>query len=444
MSSNLLQIGASGARAARAALDVTAQNIANAGTAGYVRRTLSASEMAGHGTQSSIGDISLFGVGNETISRSADLFRQAEMRRTGSDASRADAQVGGLQDISNALEQSNLYPAITQFEASLQQLSSNPTDTSLRASTLEAARTMAQSFNIAGTSLAAVGNQLQFQATDGVKQVNTLAQNLAVLNTKISADTDPGMNASVLMDQRDQMLQQLSTYGNITTTINPDNTVKVQMGNPATTLVQGGQSATLAMATASDGTISFSVGAAALALGGGSLAGQQQALSSYAGAVTRLDAVAKSLATAANTVQTGGTALDGSAGQPMFTGITAATITLALTSGNQIATAPANSLPGSANPANLTALQTALGTANVVGGTDSLLFDTAAAVKGATTTQTALTAIAANAKTALEAQSGVNLDEEAANLVRFQQAFQASGKVMQVASTLLDTLLNLH
>jgi len=55
----------------------------------------------------------------------------------------------------------------------------------------------------------------------------------------------------------------------------------------------------------------------------------------------------------------------------------------------------------------------------------------------------ALTAIAANAKTALEAQSGVNLDEEAANLVRFQQAFQASGKVMQVASTLLDTLLAL-
>ncbi|MES2160017.1 MAG: flagellar hook-associated protein FlgK [Pseudomonadota bacterium] len=40
--------------------------------------------------------------------------------------------------------------------------------------------------------------------------------------------------------------------------------------------------------------------------------------------------------------------------------------------------------------------------------------------------------------------SGVNLDEEAANLLRYQQAYQASGKVMQVASTLFDVLLNLR
>ncbi|MBS0277394.1 MAG: flagellar hook-associated protein FlgK, partial [Proteobacteria bacterium] len=75
---------------------------------------------------------------------------------------------------------------------------------------------------------------------------------------------------------------------------------------------------------------------------------------------------------------------------------------------------------------------------------DSLLFDMSAATQGATTTRDALDAIAANAKTALEAASGVNLDDEAANMLRFQQAFQASGKVMQVASTIFDTLLNIH
>lgn len=45
--------------------------------------------------------------------------------------------------------------------------------------------------------------------------------------------------------------------------------------------------------------------------------------------------------------------------------------------------------------------------------------------------------------TAQQAVSGVNLDEEAANLLRYQQAYQASGKVMQIASTLFDTLLSL-
>ena len=53
-------------------------------------------------------------------------------------------------------------------------------------------------------------------------------------------------------------------------------------------------------------------------------------------------------------------------------------------------------------------------------------------------------AIATNAKTALDAQAGVSLDQEAANLLKFQQAFQASGKVMQVAGTLFDSLLQLR
>jgi len=48
-----------------------------------------------------------------------------------------------------------------------------------------------------------------------------------------------------------------------------------------------------------------------------------------------------------------------------------------------------------------------------------------------------------DAKTAQQAESGVNLDEEAANLIRYQQAYQAAGKVMQTADKLFDVLLSL-
>jgi flagellar hook-associated protein 1 len=44
---------------------------------------------------------------------------------------------------------------------------------------------------------------------------------------------------------------------------------------------------------------------------------------------------------------------------------------------------------------------------------------------------------------AQQAESGVNLDEEATNLLRYQQAYQAAGKVMQIASQMFDTLLSL-
>ena len=51
--------------------------------------------------------------------------------------------------------------------------------------------------------------------------------------------------------------------------------------------------------------------------------------------------------------------------------------------------------------------------------------------------------IALRARETQQAMSGVNLDEEAANLLRYQQAYQASGKVIQIASTLFETILEI-
>ncbi|OZA72473.1 MAG: flagellar hook-associated protein FlgK, partial [Sphingomonadales bacterium 39-62-4] len=75
------------------------------------------------------------------------------------------------------------------------------------------------------------------------------------------------------------------------------------------------------------------------------------------------------------------------------------------------------------------------------GTMDAILFDVSGTLAGRNVTLGALQTIADTAKVALSAQSGVDLDQEAVNLVRFQQAFQASGKVMQVASDIFDTLL---
>jgi flagellar hook-associated protein 1 FlgK len=140
-------------------------------------------------------------------------------------------------------------------------------------------------------------------------------------------------------------------------------------------------------------------------------------------------------------VQGGGAALDGSAGQPLLSGTNAATIALATSDPAAIATSTAVGTANSRDPSNLVALQSALDTLDPAGGMDKILFDISGTVAGRTITRDALKTISDSATTALAAQSGVDLDTEAVNLVRFQQAFQASGKIMQVASTLFDTLL---
>ena len=156
-----------------------------------------------------------------------------------------------------------------------------------------------------------------------------------------------------------------------------------------------------------------------------------------------LDAIADSLIAAANGAQASGVALDGSAGQPLFSGSGAAGITLALASGSQLATAPAGAGAGSRDAANLDALRAALATSDVAGQIDGLIFTVSSAVQGRAVTSEAMQAIASAALVTLQEQSGVDLDQEAANLVRFQQAFQANGKAIQVASDIFDTLLAL-
>jgi flagellar hook-associated protein 1 FlgK len=96
------------------------------------------------------------------------------------------------------------------------------------------------------------------------------------------------------------------------------------------------------------------------------------------------------------------------------------------------------------------ALLASLQSKTVIGGTETLQDSYAAAVSfvGNKTREVQINAAASasllsQATKSQQSVSGVNLDEEAANLLQYQQAYQAAGKAMQIASTLFDVLLTL-
>ena len=445
MSADLLAIARSGTRAARAALDVTAQNIANASTEGYVRRSVDVAEVSASGTIGGVGTTTLAGVRVSGITRNADALRQAEVRRTGSDAARASSEVEGLKSIESAVEQSKVYEASVAFEGSLKQLTSDPTDGSLRASVVESGRTLASTLNVTAKSLDAVGEGLRFDAQDGVSQVNLLTSELAKVNNRLVRAANSSSDQSSLLDQRDTLLQKLSAQVDITTTFAADRSVEVRIGAASgPKLVSGNISATMAMTTATNGTIGFTLDGAAVTPAGGALAGKGQALTQLADTRAKLDTIAAGVIAAVNGAQASGVDLAGQPGQPLFSGTGAADIAMVATSGAQLATAPAGAAAGSRDTANLTALRSALTSANPSGQLDAVLFDVSSAVAGRTVTRDALVSIADSASNALQAQAGVDFDSEAVNLVRFQQAFSASGRVMQVANDLFDTILGIR
>ena len=444
MATDMLTIATSGAKAARAALDITAQNIANAASEGYSRRSLDVREVAAPGSAYQRLDLSFAGVRMEGIARSGDAFRAAELRRSTSGAEAASAELAGLIAVEDTLKQSKLFDGIVGFEASLQALEADPVDPSLRAAVIGVAEIMARSFNLAASELEAAGGVLHGEAKAAVDKVNGLSGELARLNKQMVHAPDGGSERASLLDRRDNFLLKLAEQVGISATFAQNGTIAVRMGGVGGPLLVDQATATaLSTTSASGGTLEFAIGDDPVIPAGGALAGKAAVLAAFAKRRSELDDLALNVTNSVNNAQTDGVALDGSTGQPLFTGSDAATLKLAFANGTLLATAPAGSAPGSRDPSNLLALRTAFKTQGYANAANSLLFAASSAVASRRITGETLSAIADADRTALDRQAGVNLDREAADLVRFQQAFEASGRAMQAATEIFDTLLGI-
>ena len=116
-----------------------------------------------------------------------------------------------------------------------------------------------------------------------------------------------------------------------------------------------------------------------------------------------------------------------------------------MTSGAGLASAPGGAAAGSRDAANLTALLGGLAAeAGPVASANTMLLQLSSRVAGLDLRREGLSVVAASAEGELQREIGVDLDNEAASLVRLQQAFEANGRVIQVATELFDTILALR
>lgn len=442
MATDLLLIGKTGALAARAALDVTGQNIANANNEDYNRRSVDLAEVAATGGIGRSGDARLAGVRIDGIVRTSSAFLQAEVRRTGSDSARANTQVQALEGAERAVETSGIYPALVEFEAGLARLAADPLSTPLRTQVVENARNLTDTFGLAMEGLNSSAAGLRLGAQDGVARINQLTAGLAQTNTNLGRTQEGTVSRAALLDQRDALLSDLASLTGIHTEFDAFGRVTVRLrDNGGHVVITGDTAQTLGSAFNADGTLAITLGTGPVILETGSVAGQAQALERIASLRTGLDAIANQLIATTNSAQASGVDPAGNPGAPLFSGTGAAGIGLALTSGAGLATAPAGSPAGSRDTGNLAALQSALANGGPTAAMDGLIFGLSSEISGRSITRDALQSIADSAASSLANETAVDLDSEAANLVRFQQAFQASGRVIQVASDIFDTLL---
>ncbi|MFC6738489.1 flagellar hook-associated protein FlgK [Methylobacterium tardum] len=237
MSLNALSNATAGLAATQAAINVVSQNVANAGTAGYVKRTLSS---VATGTNN-------LGVASGAVTRSFDAAALKQLRLETSGAAYTSTKSGIISQL-DALygtpgSSTALDGTLNTFTESLQELAANPTSAAARTTVLSNASALASQINGAANSVQNLRTGIEAQLGADTQSASSLLSSIADLNKKIQNTTDSTSLAD-LQDQRDQAINNLSSYMDVKTTAQSDGTVTVLTQSGAT-LVDRGNAASL-------------------------------------------------------------------------------------------------------------------------------------------------------------------------------------------------------
>jgi flagellar hook-associated protein 1 len=446
-----LSVALSALLANQQALETSANNVANANTPGFSRQR----PVLVPGDPVILGSLS-FGTGVvlQKLQSLRDPILELRLNQEMQSQGKLDSTLGALQQIQVMFSgtDSGIGDAISKFFDSLQQLSTDPSSLSMRQGVLTAASNLATTFNTTSQNLQSQRANLDLNVVQTVGEINTLTAQIAGLNQQITTLENVHQDASAFVDKRTNLILQLSNLVDVSV-IQTEHGISLTTAN-GTALVAEGRSFALVAGIASDGTqhilaqgrdITGSLVAGKL---GGLLEMRDQRIPGLQG---NLDQLAAGLANALNVAHRSGFDLNGNAGGDLFVpppagGIgAAAALSVAITDPALIAASSDGAPGGNGNLAVLAAVHDQA----VVAGQKPLDFYSRVVFQvGSDTANTAADLDASSLiLSQLENQragiSGVSLDEEAANMARYQTAYQAVARVVTTVNDMLDTAVNL-
>jgi flagellar hook-associated protein 1 FlgK len=357
-------------------------------------------------------------------------------------------------DSSTGISDANgISASLTNFFNAFQSLAGNPTDVGQRQTLIQQAGILTDRIQLTDTRLAQNQSDLTAQATGDVATVNTDLQNIANLNAQIARfEVNAPGSATDLRNQRQADLEDLAGKMSFETCPQPGVAGQIQVyaydSTGAKVVLVDGRNVT-GPVTFNGTTVQAGATPTTLALSGGSIKG---ALDTRDGAVQTLrnniDSLAGQLVTSVNAAYnpTGAT---GNFFNPA--GTTAASIQLA---GGLTATNLKASDGGAAGDntvalavANLANQSFSTAGGDLIDGTlsqhySSAVTDLGQTLAGVNSRVTDETNIETLVRAQRDAVSGVSLDEETADLMKYQRAFQASSRVIQTIDSMLNTVIN--
>jgi flagellar hook-associated protein 1 len=444
--------------AQQTATTIYEHNVANVNTEGYHRQeaqvtagpavTLSNSY---YGT--GVGQMGT-GVLVTSIKRYSVDFYDTRYRLENQEAAKWSAEqeiVSGLEATLAETSTDGLLPKIDAFLTQWQSLSDNPTDISVRRELLDSGKELASAINTRYEQIVSVRAQQDLTISQNVAEINQLAERICGLNQEISRVLSTGASPNDLLDARDVALDRLAELSGATSFEQANGEVTVSINGHI--LVGGHESYPLHTEMDSDNEnltkIVWSDGKE-LWPTSGKLAGIIEARDTvFSEQRAALNELSMSLKTAINAIHSTGYGIDDSTGLDFFTGNDAGSFAVnsALEDVEKIAASSELGEEGNSDIAlALSELRSAAtmnsNTATFYQFYNDYVSQLGLTVKRATTNAASRSLVADALDTQRQSVSGVNLNEEAANMVKSQKAYEAAARLVSTLDEMLNTIIN--
>ncbi len=450
-----LEIGKRAIMAQQLALNITGHNIANVNTPGFSRqRAIMNSNIPMVLPFGSLGT----GVDVSDIRRIRSLFLDQQFRSESHKLGKwrfLNQTWSQVESIYNEPEDTGLSALLDSFWNSWQDLANNPESESARVAVREQASILVNSFHHLSTQLRDLRESLDADINTMVLQINNTAAQIADLNQSIVSAELTGNIANDLRDRRDYLVDQLSQSVNVGVLEQSNGSYTVLLGGMA--LVDGSSSLQIATETQSGGT---SVTTRIFFQGTGidieHPSGQLEAILEARDTIVverqaEMDLLATELVAAVNEIHRAGYGLGGETGIDFFDPNTtgAADIELnplILQDVNYIAASLNGEIGDNSNALDMASLREALilknGQATFNEYYASVIGKIGIRSQEAQNLEQNQMALMFQIENARQSTSGVSLDEEMANMIRYQHAFEAAARVISAMDSALDTIIN--
>lgn len=260
MGNSILDIGVTGLLAAQSQLQTASHNISNANTPGFKRQQVILNTNI---PQSSGAGFVGSGVHSTTVQRIYSQFLVSQSLQVQTQSQSLDSNYAQIKQLDNMFAEatSGLSPTLQNFFSAIQDVATNPSVIPSRQAMLSNAEALVSRFQSMDQRMSQIREGINTQITSSVTEINSLAGQVAKINQQITLaeGASGGQPANDMLDQRDDLINQLSKLINTDTVRQNDGTVNVYVGN-GQALVVGAQTLSLKAITSPDNPGDLTIG----------------------------------------------------------------------------------------------------------------------------------------------------------------------------------------